>query len=189
MDEYFLGLRQQIDHRTSRQSSANSSIATSGATDSLGCMSSESNECASSTLKLQIEGFLNPENPLFAKRLDKTLNHRVSRSSKMTDEKQGNGNDVKERRVRGDCIACCNKCDAYRTETTITGSHTRIGRKTVDFCNVCQVYLCVKCFNTFHDDEIPTLPPCTEKKYGLQSRRRLRMSSSEVSTSPTCTRV
>ena len=54
-------------------------------------------------------------------------------------------------------------------------AHTRRGRSTVDFCAACKVYLCKKCFGTFHEDEIPNLPPCIEQKIGLAGHRRLRL--------------
>ena len=100
-------------------------------------------------------------------------------------EKQGTDKPATECRVRGHCIVCCDKCDQYCKSNPVTASHTRRGRKIVDFCGVCKVYLCSKCFGTFHDDEIPTLPPCMEKKYGLQSCRRLCLDSAVQPSSPT----
>ena len=42
------------------------------------------------------------------------------------------------------------------------------------YCVVCEVYLCDLCWASFHDDEIPELPLCIERKPGLATRRLLR---------------
>ena len=42
------------------------------------------------------------------------------------------------------------------------------------YCIACEVYLCNLCWVSFHGDEIPELPLCTERKLGLANRRVLR---------------
>ena len=44
----------------------------------------------------------------------------------------------------------------------------------VGFCVTCGVYLCDFCWTSFHNGEVPTLPPCIEKKVGLVNCRVLR---------------
>ena len=44
----------------------------------------------------------------------------------------------------------------------------------VGFCVTCGVYLCDFCWTSFHNDEVPTLPPCIGKKVGLANCRVLR---------------
>ena len=101
----------------------------------------------------------------------------------MTLEKEGKEKGSKERTKRRDCVVCCNICDRY-VEKPNPLSHSRRGRKTVKFCQVCRVYLCDKYFDSFHEHEIPTLPLCVEKKYGLDSHRRLDRGESQSSRSP-----
>ena len=51
---------------------------------------------------------------------------------------------------------------------------TRLGRKTVWYCGACEVYLCDFCWESFHTDDVPNLPPCIEDKMGLVHRKVLR---------------
>ena len=55
------------------------------------------------------------------------------------------------------CIICCEECakDGEPKE------HYRRGSQSTKMCSVCQVYLCKQCFAPFHEQERPTLPPCS----------------------------
>ena len=110
--------------------------------------------------------FLTPESELFKKRLDVTLNHIRCKSKKKSEGKVA-------RRNRGHCVVCCENCDERSSNPggKCKGIH---GRKTVSYCAVCGVYVCNNCWDSFHLDEVPNLPPCTEKKLGLARRRILR---------------
>lgn len=178
MDEYFPGLRQQVNRRCTSQTEASTRQNT---TDMAAVSIPES---SAPTAKKSIDKFMDPDTDLFQKRLNKGLNHRQCRSAKKTIEKRGTDKSEVERCVRGDCIVCCRKCDKYCKETPIREKHTRRGRATVNFCSVCKVYLCKNCFDTFHLDEIPDLPPCIEVKYGLSGRRHLRLDSDPLPRSP-----
>ena len=105
-------------------------------------------------------------------RLSKSLHHYRRKSSKVEIEKQ-QGGATATRPVRGRCIVCCGNCDQH-SKTPHAKCVSRHRRKVADFCVACGVYVCKLCWVSFHEDEVPALPPCLQKKLGLSSPRALR---------------
>ena len=52
-------------------------------------------------------------------------------------------------------------------------------RKEIKHLLSCGRHLCAFCWDSFHNNEVPNLSPCTEKKLGLTGRRALRYESSQ----------
>ena len=50
--------------------------------------------------------------------------------------------------------------------------HSRVGRRMNQFCSVCQVYICDDCWDKFHNEPVPGLPPCVSNKYNIAVQTR-----------------
>ena len=123
--------------------------------------------------------FLDPSNALYRLRLDVTQNHLTKTSDKKETSKE-----EEVRTVRSRCVLCCLKCDEH-SKTTNAGSHTRLGRLTVQYCLACDIYLCKKCFCSFHEDKVPTIPKCAPSYLNTpMPARRLTLGNTPVSRSP-----
>ena len=114
--------------------------------------------------------FLDPESEWFRKRLNPALGHGRAKSSKAVVEISKEGC-VTRRSDRGSCIVCCARCDA-RSNNPGGECKGKKGRKTTYYCRACEVYVCEHCWDTFHNDELPELPPCVAKRAGLKSQKK-----------------
>ena len=170
LETYFPGIRQQIDMMIGSQRRTRAVALKSDQVSQLASISTaktlETSDSKNDVKYGLIMQFLTPESELFKKRLDVTLNHIRCKSKKKSEGKVA-------RRNRGHCVVCCENCDERSSNPggKCKGIH---GRKTVSYCAVCGVYVCHNCWDSFHLDEVPNLPPCMEKKLGLARRRILR---------------
>ena len=178
LDDYFPGRKEQVDRMKSGGEQA-SSAPSPNSLRILSCVAStkarvdvEPHPADALPTKKILYSFLDESQPGFHKRLNGTLRHMRAKSSRKCDDKQAEGA-VVVRSFRGDCVLCCSRCDRD-SQNPNTVKHTRRGRSTVNFCAICQVYLCKKCWDTFHNDPVPQMPPCINKQLGLRPRRVLR---------------
>jgi hypothetical protein len=71
--------------------------------------------------------------------------------------------DRPSRTPRGLCIICCTLCESD------TAHKGRMGRKTTSYCSRCEVFVCKKCWDSFHSDHIvQTAPCCKQGRLGTQ---------------------
>jgi len=179
LEMYFPGLRQQIDLMKGGPATRNA--AREEDEHALGTTATAASAVppleAPSKMKALYD-FVNPENPLSASRLDVSLNHIKRRSDKKKKVVKKDGT-VEYRRERGRCILCCEHCDEH-VKTPKANCKTRSGRKSVWYCGACEVYLCNHCWESFHTDDVPNLPPCIENKMGLAHRKVLRYNADKA---------
>jgi hypothetical protein len=188
LDDYFPGRKEQVDRMKSGQEHPSSAISP----NSVRLLSSvvaadapidvESDPPRPLPTKKILYSFLDNSQPWFHKRLDTTLCHMRVKSSRKCNEKTVDGDTV-VRSIRGNCILCCSTCDKHSTNPRNV-KHTRRGRYTVMFCGICQVYLCKICWDTFHNDPIPCMPPCIDEQLGFGPRRELRYKNLSTLCSP-----
>lgn len=192
LDQFFPGLKQRIDgHSPSSNVSRTRSDGVSGGSPVI-----------RSKTKLpsrynQMKSFLDPKSNEYAKRLNKGLNHRRTTSMTTKEETKtvkvrpnelfdaSNDEEEKEitfqRRPRRNCVMCCVHCSIDKPSNE---QHTRVGRRMNQFCSVCQVYICDDCWDKFHNEPVPGLPPCVSSKYNTAVQTR-----SNTSSCPPCPSV
>mmetsp|Transcript_19583 Transcript_19583/g.33127 ORF Transcript_19583/g.33127 Transcript_19583/m.33127 type:complete len:478 (-) Transcript_19583:194-1627(-) len=178
MNRYFPGLQARIDHMQPESITTLSSHELNEATGAV--QPRNDNDTRSSVPEgyNMLKSFLDPRSDFYAKRLNSSLPHYATQST----ETQSAGKDKGERKKRCRCILCCSICDE-RAKEPKTSSHSRDGRRTVDYCFTCKVYLCKDCFGVFHKNTHPTLPPCCSGS-GILTRSRKRPQGSTSISSP-----
>ena len=125
-----------------------------------------------------LQSFLDPNSDLYKLRLNSSLNHCATKSTRTQSEGKNKG----KRTIRRDCILCCSVCDD-RVKVPDLSAHSRRGRKTVYYCFTCKVYLCNECFDAFHKNECPPLPPCC-RGAGILTRSQQSLQRSTSISSP-----
>eukprot|EP00986_Skeletonema_menzelii_P000633 scaffold176_cov69-Skeletonema_menzelii.AAC.1 len=189
ISHYFPGLQAKIDHMQPKSITTLSSTELNEAT---GAIWPRNDQRAASisppddheTRSASPEGykklhlFLQPNTEFYMRRLDGSLPHMPYQSTNTESDGTENGS----RRKRRDCILCCSICDIH-TEKPSTEVHSRRGRKAVDYCETCRVYLCKKCFQTFHTKN-PLIPPCCSDLDPSARSRRTRSSASRSHKTP-----
>ena len=187
LDKFFPGLKQRINGHTSLSSGVSSAqLKSCEAGDGSPVTKSKKNSSKTSKYN-QIESFLDPSSDNFAKRLNKSLNHRRTKSMTTTKETKkikvkpnelfddfDEGETVEKelefkRRPRRNCVMCCVHCSSDKPSDN---THNRVGRKMNQFCSVCQVYICDNCWEQFHNSPVLDLPPCVTGKYHLAVQTR-----------------
>ena len=183
MDRYFPGLQAHIDHMQPESittlSSTEMNEATGAIQPSHGATSISTSISPADGYK-QLAQFLDSTHDLYTRRLNSSLPHFPDQSTNTESTGKDKEGKDKERRKRGTCILCCSLCDVHANKPT-SKEHYRMGRKTVDYCYTCKVYLCKKCFGTFHNDIHPTISLCCS---GLDRSSRSRKRSHSSSSSP-----
>jgi len=59
------------------------------------------------------------------------------------------------------CILCCRECSYSKEQDVTPKKHYRLGYQTTKKCNICNVFLCKRCFAPFHEQSRPSLPLCS----------------------------
>ncbi|KAL7459526.1 hypothetical protein ACHAWC_011246 [Mediolabrus comicus] len=172
MSHYFPGLQAFIDHMQSDRITGSSST-----TSSSDVQNHESPARGRRQMYKVLDEFLDPSSELYHKRLNKSLAHLPTTSKKKT---ESDGKDKESRRNRGYCIVCCKLCDEHPAKKKTEEPHNRRGRRTVTYCLVCKVHLCDYCFDSFHQSEHPSLPPCCSNSDRSSLSKRLRSSTSSI---------
>lgn len=167
IEECFPGLRQRIDFIKCGSSAVTHRMTLRPPVDEV-----QANENVDGAevlpTKKSLWMFLDPDQDWFRRRLNVSLGHYRKKSTKVITENH-NTQETYARTDRGSCVVCCMRCD-QRSKNPGGKCEGKKGRKCVHYCGVCQVYVCNYCWDMFHTDEVPELPPCVERKAGLHSR-------------------
>ncbi len=150
LQEYFPGLKENINRWSTVQEVCIPSFEANGCNEAINDVSSIPKPVGYFAMKQ----FLDPNDPLFNVRMNSTLNHAQVSTGK---PKEG-----KKNAPQGRCILCCEICsDKGQTSSSAKKCNSRMGRKTVKSCSVCKVHLCKFCFEDFHKSIVTNLPICS----------------------------
>mmetsp|Transcript_15982 Transcript_15982/g.35779 ORF Transcript_15982/g.35779 Transcript_15982/m.35779 type:complete len:490 (+) Transcript_15982:2002-3471(+) len=185
LSKLFPGLKERIDSYATEMpqlpSSRDNSIAAIAAASSIEPALSRSNKRTTKSYK-QISEFLDPRTEKYANRLNKLCNHvaiktTAKKGEKITEKVMTSDGTVQvmerstDRAARYSCLCCCEKCDDHVKHPT-RDAHYRAGRRTSMYCSVCRVFICSKCWDSFHNDVVPKLSPCLARNYATAMQTR-----------------